>query len=314
MVDLEKKSPALVNSSSSDEDDHELIALGYKPSFRREFTSLSTISFAFSVLGVCPCIAMTFNTPLTLGGPSTVVWCWILGACMCFTLAASIAEIVSAYPTCGGMYSASAYLTPKKHRAKIGWLVGWLNFLGQIAGTSAGEFGLSIMIWAAIYIGKDGNVEITQRRIVILFVALLAVHGTLNSFATKRLARTTELFIFINIGTPILIIIVLLATTPHHDMHPAEYTFGSAGLVNQTGGWNSGLAFILGLLSVQFTDYDATAHISEEVRRAAYAAPSAIFIAVVFGGLIGWLLNIILVLCSGPLENLPGPSGSAVLQ
>jgi amino acid transporter len=42
------------------------------------------------------------------------------------------------------------------------------------------------------------------------------------------------------------------------------------------------------------TDYDATAHISEEVRRAAYAAPSAIFIAVIGTGIIGWLLNIVM--------------------
>jgi hypothetical protein len=55
---------------------------------------------------------------------------------MCLTLGASIAEVVSAYPTCGGMwvssfsssvdivkfmhrYTASAQLTPKKHRAKV---------------------------------------------------------------------------------------------------------------------------------------------------------------------------------------------------
>lgn len=48
----------------------------------------------------------------------------------------------------------------------------------------------------------------------------------------------------------------------------------------------------------------ATAHISEEIRRAAYAAPSAIFIAVIGTGLLGWILNIVLVLCSGPLEDL----------
>ena len=30
-------------------------------------------------------------------------------------------------------------------------------------------------------------------------------------------------------------------------------------------------------------------------------APSAIFIAVIGTGLIGWLLNIVVVLCSGPL-------------
>jgi len=54
--------------------------------------------------------------------------------------------------------------------------------------------------------------------------------------------------------------------------------------------------------------------LSEEVRRAAYAAPTAIFIAVIGTGILGWLLNIVLVLCSGPIENLPGISGSAFLQ
>lgn len=54
-------------------------------------------------------------------------------------------------------------------------------------------------------------------------------------------------------------------------------------------------------MHLQMTDYDATAHITEEVKRAAYAAPSAIFIAVLGTGLIGWLLNIVVVLCSGPL-------------
>ena len=50
-----------------------------------------------------------------------------------------------------------------------------------------------------------------------------------------------------------VIIIVLLATTPRSDMHRAEYVFGSAGVVNQTGGWNTGIAFLFGLLSVQWT-------------------------------------------------------------
>jgi len=35
-----------------DDDDHRLEALGYKPSFRREFSNLATISFAFSIM-VC---------------------------------------------------------------------------------------------------------------------------------------------------------------------------------------------------------------------------------------------------------------------
>jgi ABC-type Mn2+/Zn2+ transport system permease subunit len=50
-----------------------------------------------------------------------------------------------------------------------------------------------------------------------------------------------------------VIIVVLLAKTARSDMHPASYVFGTAGIVNQTGGWNTGIAFLFGLLSVQWT-------------------------------------------------------------
>ncbi|KAI0052484.1 APC amino acid permease [Auriscalpium vulgare] len=299
----------------SDDDKH-LQSLGYVPSFKREFSNLATISFAFSIMGLCSSIATTFNTPLLLGGPSSVTWCWILGSTMCFTLGASIAEIVSAFPTCGGLYTASAQLVPKRHRPIVGWVVGWLNILGQVAGLSSTEFGLSNMIWAAVIIAKDGNYTVTSGMVVGLFIGLLMFHGILNCLATRYLARMTTGFVFVNLGTTAIIIIVLLATTGKHNFHSAGYVFGSEGVVNQTGGWNTGIAFLFGLLSVQWTmtDYDATAHISEEVRRAAYAAPAAIFIAVIGTGLGGWLLNIVLVLCSGPLGDLPGPSGNAFLQ
>ncbi|KAG1778782.1 hypothetical protein EV702DRAFT_949656, partial [Suillus placidus] len=81
------------------------------------------ISFAFSIMGLCSSIATTLNTPLLLEGPASVqpqfqvTWCWLLGSfTMCFTLGSSIAEIVSAFPTCGGLYTASAQLCPKSHR------------------------------------------------------------------------------------------------------------------------------------------------------------------------------------------------------
>ncbi|GJE92871.1 amino acid permease [Phanerochaete sordida] len=304
------------SDSSTLADDALLQEIGYQPSFKREFTNLSTISFAFSIMGLCSSVATTFNTPLLFGGPASVTWCWILGSCMCLTLGASVAEIVSAFPTCGGIYTASANLCPRHLRPVVGWIIGWLSVLAQIVGLSSSEFGLANMIWAAVVIAKDGDYEVTAGKIVGLCTGLLIVHGLLNSLATRHLARFTSGFVFINLGTTFIIVIVLLAMTPRHEMHSASFVFGSEGLINNTQGWNSGVAFLFGLLSVQWTmtGYDATAHISEEVRRASYLAPSAIFIAVIGTGLIGWLLNIVLVLCSGPFENLPGPSDSAFLQ
>jgi hypothetical protein len=105
---------------------------------------------------------------------------------MCLTLGASIAEIVSAFPTSGGLYvfnsiiagssdpacryTATAFLVPVKHRARVGWVVGWISVLGmqprlhqgsipetakgQITGASSSEFGLAGMIWAAVVVAK----------------------------------------------------------------------------------------------------------------------------------------------------------------
>lgn len=108
-----------MSTNDDEQDDAGLRALGYVPSFRREFSNLATISFAFSIMGVCSSIASTFNTPLLLGGPASVTWCWLLGATNCLALASSVAEIASAYPSCGGLYGASARLCPEMYRARV---------------------------------------------------------------------------------------------------------------------------------------------------------------------------------------------------
>ena len=99
---------------------------------------------------------------------------------MCFGFGTSIAELVSAYvsdltymyysifvfsdgylstrqPTSGGLYSASAYLVPRRYRPFVGFTVGWLNILGQIAGVASTEFALSEMIWAAYTLMRDDD-------------------------------------------------------------------------------------------------------------------------------------------------------------
>ncbi|KAG9020401.1 hypothetical protein FS837_008264, partial [Tulasnella sp. UAMH 9824] len=197
-------------------------------------------------MGMCSSIATTFDTPmLYAAGPASVVRCWILGASICLNLAASVAEIVSAFPTAGGLYTASAALVPKRFRAPVSFTVGWLSLQGQVAGVSSTEFGLSRMVLAAAVIGTN--------KIVGVFIGLLAVHGILNSLTTKWLAYITSSFVFVNVCAPIIIIIVMLTVTPGSEMHPPSYVFGSAGIVKETGSWPTGIAFLFVLRSVQWT-------------------------------------------------------------
>lgn len=60
-----------------------------------------------------------------------------------------VAELVSAYPTAGGMYFVTKHVVPPDHVAFWAWIVGWCNFLGQTAGVTSVAFTVSQMILAA---------------------------------------------------------------------------------------------------------------------------------------------------------------------
>lgn len=113
-----------VNLEELTEADAELAAkFGYKPVFRREFGHLSTFSFAVSISGLFSTVATTFSYPLYAGGASSAVWCWLISGAGCMCIACSVAELVSAYPTCGGLYYTVSRLAPRNWVPSISWSV-----------------------------------------------------------------------------------------------------------------------------------------------------------------------------------------------
>ncbi|KNZ59405.1 hypothetical protein VP01_173g8 [Puccinia sorghi] len=307
-------------------DDQTLAKLGYKSEFKREFGYFGTLSFAFSVVGLSSCVTSTFNTPFNSAGPAAVIWCWVIGSVMCMTMAASVAELVSAFPTSGGLYSASAFLVPKRYKAPVGFLVGWLSILGQIAGVASAEFALSQMIWSAYSISQTGNYSASKLQIVGVFGVLLLIHGLMNSVATSIMAKLTRSFIFFNFGATFTIILALGLSGPPRQTFQSVFT----NIVNRSGWDSTPLAFMMGILSAEWvrnlesrsnsyalylriltlSDYDATAHISEEVKNPAVAAPFAIVTAVGVTGVLGWFLNLALVLYMPDLPSLTTSSAT----
>lgn len=51
-------------------------------------------------------------------------------------------KIVSAYPTCGGLYYSVSRMAPKAWVPSISWTTGWLCLLGQVAGVASSEWGM----------------------------------------------------------------------------------------------------------------------------------------------------------------------------
>ncbi|KAJ9213532.1 hypothetical protein DTO166G4_4782 [Paecilomyces variotii] len=290
-----------------DDDERLLARIGYKQELRREFSKWSTVSYAISILGVLGSVPATFGSPLEAGGPATAVWCWFFGSCMAMCIGSSVAELVSAYPTAGGMYFVTKHVVPESQVAIFSWVQGWCNLLGQTAGVSSVAYTVSQMLLACASMNsslEDGKYEYspTALQTVLLAIAMLCLMGIICSLTTKSLHRIVMWFAPINILASIGICIALLVLTP--EKQSAKWVFTT---VTDGSGWGSkGFSFFLGFISVAWTmtDYDGTTHMSEETHDAAIRGPIAIQTAVLVSGVFGWMLTVAMCFCLTDLDGI----------
>jgi len=160
----------------------------------------------------------------------------------------------------------------------------------------------------------------TNDQTVAVFIGFILFHGLLNTLNTAWLARITKVshcdrlfdvqyYAFFNIACTFAAIIALsLAQKEKNNPHTVFVE-----IVNNTGWSNQGFSFLFGFLSVAWvmTDYDATAHIAEEIKNPAIKAPVAIISALGTTYVLGWVLNIVMVVCMGPAwpDLLMSPTG-----
>ncbi|KZT40899.1 amino acid transporter [Sistotremastrum suecicum HHB10207 ss-3] len=294
-------------------DDKRLETLGIHRELQKEFTNFSTTSFAFGIMGCAATIASTFNNPILLGGPTTAVWAWLLGSVGCLCIAASVSELVSAYPTSGGIYTSTAFVVPGRYRASVTFIAAWVTFVGQLATPSSVAFALAQMIFAAVTIGTDGAFVASKGQLLGLYVGINVALGLLNSLPTKVLHRVSKYYVWVNMLTT-LVVIIAIPAAGRGNLASSKSVWAS---VDDRSGWsNNGFSLLLGLLCVQWvmTDYDAAAHISEEVKNAAVAAPVAIFTAAAVTAVLGFFVNISLCYGIRDLSALPGPTGLVFSQ
>ena len=295
------------------EEDRQIAEFGYKPVFKREFSALATFSFAFSISGLFSSIATTFVYPLQAGGAPSVIYCWLIAGAGCMCIALSVAELVSAYPTCGGLYFTLKYLVPKRQVPIVSWLCGWLNLLGQVAGVASTDYGCAQLLLAAVSMGSDFRYSPTNGHTVGVMAAILVLHGLINTLSTKWLDRITRWYAIFHLAVLLAAVIALLVC--QKEKTSAQDVF--VNIVPMSGWSPPGWSFLFGFLSVAWcmTDYDATAHIAEEIRNAAVRAPQAIAAALSVTYVLGFLFNIVLVFTMGDVTALlASPTGQPFAQ
>src|SRR5919204_3246767 len=125
-----------------EQDARDLARLGYAQQLFREMGGFSNFAISFSIISVLTGAVLLYGYGLRLAGPVINTLGWPLVSVLTLCVAASMAELASAYPTAGG----PSFLAFRLGGRGWAWLTAWLNMIGQVTITAG------INVAAAIYL------------------------------------------------------------------------------------------------------------------------------------------------------------------
>ena len=86
------------------DDDRYLQSLGYRQLLFREMGGFSNFAISFSIISILTGAVLLYGYGLKFAGPIVNSVGWPLVSLFTLAVAASMAEVASAYPTAGGLY------------------------------------------------------------------------------------------------------------------------------------------------------------------------------------------------------------------
>jgi amino acid transporter len=293
-------------AQSLNDDERRLAELGYKQELNRSWSGFSNFAISFSIISILAGCFTSFGLGWNNGGPAAIFWGWPLIAAFILVIGMCMSELVSAFPTSGGIY----WWASRLGGAKAGYYTGWLNLIGLLAIVASVAYGCATFFdltlstfspsWAAHY---------TLDRVFLEFVVILVIASVVNIFSSHLLAILNNISVWWHVFGAAAVVLIL-ALVPHH--HASLSTVATAR-VNNTGffdGRVSGVGFIFYVLPLAailtqytITGYDASAHLSEETRSAANTAAKGMWRSIFYSAVGGWILLLSFLFA---VQSVPG--------
>lgn len=253
---------------AQDVTDNDLINVsGHKQELDRLFDSFSVISTAITTGNVWIALAGTIAVAIFNGGPTGILYEFIVVSFFYWFVAASIAELASAIPSSGGVYHW-ATITAGRYGRICGYLAGWWNFFAWIFATA-----VTLQIAGAIIItmAQLNSPSYTYQRwqVFVVFLFLTWLFAAVVLFCNRAIPRLEQVGGFFIIGG-FLITIIVSAVMPHVQDRPYATSHQVWNdFTNLTGYDSSAFAFLLGMLNGAFAVGvpDLTSHLAEEMER-----------------------------------------------
>lgn len=289
--------------SQDQNEDARLLALGYRPEFRRVLGLFADFSLGYSYMSPMAGTFALFAIALVAVGPP-FFWTMLVVLAGQFFVCLVFAEAASAFPIAGGTYQWARRLGGERW----GFLTAWI-YLFALIGTGAG-ISAGGAPFLSVLLGIEPSSEFNA--ICGIGIALLAIIA--NFAGTTVLARITEVGVWTGmLGLAICGGYMLVFGR----VQPWSILLDSFG--SGSGNYAAAMMFA-SLIGVWiFYGFEACGDLAEEVTGASRAVPRAMLLTVVCGGGSALLMVLGLLLAIPDMKaavsgTLADPAGAAVLQ
>jgi len=297
----------------------DLHRLGYAQQLYREMGGFSNFAISFSIISILTGAIQLFGYGLQFAGPVINTYGWPLVSVFVLCVAASMAELASAYPTAGGLYFWAHRLGGRRWA----WITAWFNMIGQVTITAGIDYAAAQYIVGAVNRLAGTALPTDTAATVTAMAAIMLPQVLINVFGIRLTARLNHFSVYWHIAGVLLIAALLIALGRHarplaflfqhsQTVRPAELAGSFAigpwsvdSLMLRLPGMQAlyahggiGLAFVLGLLQAQwtYTGYDASAHVAEETVMARLNSAWGVFLSVAVSAVVGYAMLLVLTL------------------
>jgi amino acid transporter len=288
-----------------DDDATTLARLGYRQELRRTWSGFSNFAISFSIISILSGCFTTFGQAWNNGGPVAISWGWpVVSACI-LIIGLCMSELVSAFPTAGGIY----WWASKLGRPVHGWFTGWLNLVGLVAVTASVDYGCATFISFFLSL-VDSGWEGTLTQIFLIFVVVLVLHALINIFGSHLVAMLNNVSVYWHVIGVVAVVAILAFAPVQHQ----SFAFVFTERINNSGFADGTYWFYvlpLGFLLTQYTitGFDACAHISEETKGAARTAARGIWQSILYSAIGGWVLLLAFLFAATNVDEINKQAG-----
>ena len=281
------------------EDEKLLAKLGYKQELHRSWSGFSNFAISFSIISILAGCFTTFGLGWNNGGPAAIAWGWPIVSMFILIIGLCMSELVSAYPTSGGIY----WWASKLGGVQAGFWTGWLNLIGLIAIVASVAYGCATFLDITLSHFSDSWANgYSLGRVFVLFLAILGLAALVNIFSSHLLAVLNNISVWWHVFGAALVILILWFVPDKHASSEMVWTHtvnNNGFMTTLSDGATSthGLGFLLAVLPISailtqytITGYDASAHLSEETQGAANSAAKGIWQSIFYSAIGGWIL------------------------